>query len=170
MINRRSLLLAAPALLLPRSAGADFVSNGTNQRLVDWSQRPMVRDSGDVTTVAGRTQVLAASLPNGTVQIIFDGQSTNSNGVNGASGLSLTNIYNMSITTRGVIFNALEPLMSCDISQFHHGINLARSIIDNGFAGTDGRSPRCRRTPAPSRRGTQSFRRPSRRQRTIAHG
>ena len=77
----------------------------------------------------GRTQVLAASLPSGTVQIIFDGQSTNSNGVNSGFGGSTANIYNMSITTRWV-----KPLMSCDASQFHHGMYSARSIIDDGFA------------------------------------
>ncbi|MGY3117913.1 hypothetical protein ACVWXQ_001850 [Bradyrhizobium sp. S3.14.4] len=109
-----------------------YTSNGINQFTTDLVPRASVRGV-DVTGISGRTRVDPSTLT-GAVHIVFNGQSTNSCCVNSNYAGSTTNIYNMSVAHRGTVFNAAEPLLSCDITQGHHGFYLARSLIDGGYA------------------------------------
>ncbi|MET4722028.1 hypothetical protein ABIF63_006134 [Bradyrhizobium japonicum] len=109
-----------------------YTSNGLDQRIVDLNVRPSVRGA-DATTLSGKTQVAPSALA-GAVHLIFAGQSTNSCCVNSNYAGSTTNIFNLSVAHKGAVFNAADPLLSCDITQGHHGLYLARSLIDGGYA------------------------------------
>lgn len=131
MISRRAII-GAGAALLASPARAAFNTNGPDQRMVDFNLRPSVRGT-EASTLAGKVQVSPSSLT-GAVHLIFDGQSTNSCSVDTNYTGSTANIYNLSIAHRGAVFNAADPLLSCDITQGHHGLYLARSLIDGGYA------------------------------------
>lgn len=112
-----------------------FGSNGIDQRVTDLYVRPSVRGVDAVNSMAGRTQIDPSTLMGaGVIHLIFDGQSTNNSSVQTNFTGSTTNIYNLSLAHKGRVFTALEPLLNTDIQQGHHGMYLARGLIDDGYA------------------------------------
>lgn len=109
-----------------------FNSNGANQRVVDLNLRPQPLAGADNTTLSGRTRVDPATLA-GAVHIIFVGQSTNSNHIDGtASPVHADKIFNLSIGHGGACFVAVEPLLFASATNGHHGMYLADSLIASG--------------------------------------
>lgn len=96
----------------------------------EFALHPSIRGS-DATTLSGKT---SADPLAGVVLLIFAGQSTNSCSVNSNYLGSTAGIYNSSIAHAGAIFNAADPLLSTDITKGHHGLYLARGLIDDGIA------------------------------------
>lgn len=111
-----------------------FLSNGVDQRLVDFNMRPQALVGADNTTVSGRTRVDPSTLTDA-AHIIFIGQSTNSNHLDGtATPVHGSSIFNLSIGHRGACFVAVEPLLFASAVNGHHGMYLADSLIANGVA------------------------------------
>jgi hypothetical protein len=109
-----------------------FSSSGLNQRTVDLFVRASVRGV-DSTPLAGKTLV-DPSVVAGAVHLVFAGQSTNNCSINTNFTGNTSGIYNLSLAHRGAIFNAVDPLLSADLVLGHHGMYLARSLIDDGVA------------------------------------
>lgn len=110
-----------------------FNSNGIDQRVCDLQVRPSIRGV-DAVTLAGRTQVAASSIDQSRcVHIIFEGQSTNNNSIDGTYVPTHGSaIFNMSLQHRGALFLGQDPLLSGDIVQGHHGLRLADMLISAG--------------------------------------
>lgn len=113
-----------------------YSSNGPDQHRGDLYLRNQPQVGNDITTITGRTFVPASSIPADTLQIIFIGQSTNSNSVSGTMPVisNPDKIFNLSIANKGCSFKAAYPLISSDLILGHHGIILADLLINTGLA------------------------------------
>lgn len=130
------MLLTKRNFLSITGASVIMLAHGSvNQNDVDLNLRAQPLRGVDATTIAGRTQVDPATVA-GAVHIIFVGQSTNSNALQGVMPTPIhgDKIFNLSIGHKGSVFVAKNPLMSSDIVLGHHGFFLADSLISEGLA------------------------------------
>jgi hypothetical protein len=113
-----------------------FISNGLDQRVVDLSLRPNAPLNNDVYDVSGRTLRDISEITGRVCNIVFAGQSTNNNSVQGmTTPVHPTKIFNLSVahpmTTQ--IYQAKEPLLCSDLIKGHHGIAYADGLISGGY-------------------------------------
>lgn len=113
-----------------------FFSNGLNQAYSDMVLRNNAPTGNDVWSLTGRTLRGLSEVSGRVCNIVFIGQSTNNNGVQGFSSVSNgPNIFNLSIAhpMRDKIFEAKEPLLVSDIAGGHHGMHYADQLISGGY-------------------------------------
>jgi len=113
-----------------------FASNGIDQRVVDLNLRPNLPVDNDTWSLSGRTLRNISEITGRSCIILFIGQSTNNNGVQGmASPANPTKIFNLSLAypMPDKIYQAMEPLLSSDIVQGHHGMYYADQLIAGGY-------------------------------------
>lgn len=113
-----------------------FSSNGADQRLVDLNLRPNSPMNPDTWSLSGRTLRDISDITGRVCNIVFFGQSTNNNSVEGGfyTATNPTKIFNLSIAhpMKTKIFQAEEPLLVSDITDGHHGMALADKLITDG--------------------------------------
>lgn len=128
------LILALLLALICSSQAHAFHPAGEDQRTVDLTLRPNAPLNPEATTAAGRTRVDCKTLNEpGALLIPFIGQSTNNGAVAGTyAPVNGSKIFNLSIAHRGACFVAQEPLLSSDLLQGHHGMELADMLLSDG--------------------------------------
>lgn len=133
MLSRRQLIAGAAALV-PGAARASYF-HSIDQKSCDLQMRSNSPRNDEATSTDGRVRVDPATInAPSTILLAFYGQSTNNNAVKGgmttvAHGAS---IFNLSIAHRGAVFQAVEPLLSSDLLEAHHGMSLADQLIEGG--------------------------------------
>lgn len=113
-----------------------FSSNGIEQRISDLNLRSNSPVSNDATNLSGRVLRNLSDLTGRVCNIVFIGQSTNSNTIQNSTPTpqNPTKIFNLSIghPMQTQIFQAQEPLLSSDAILGHHGMPLADGLISDG--------------------------------------
>lgn len=112
-----------------------FASNGIDQSVADLKLRDNAPTGNDTWSLDGRILRNMSDLTGRVCNVVFIGQSTNNNGVEGTSVVQHgANIFNLSIAhpMRDKIYQAKEPLLVSDIVQGHHGMHYADQLISGG--------------------------------------
>lgn len=113
-----------------------FSSNGVDQRTVDLKVRSNAPLGDDTFSLSGRTLRNISEISGRACNIIFIGQSTNNNMVQGfTTPANPTRLFNLSLShpMHGQIYQAKEPLLTSDTTMGHHGIALGDGLVSGGY-------------------------------------
>ena len=114
-----------------------FSTNGLDQRVADLALRPNTPNNPESFSVTGRTVRQLSEITGRVCNIVFIGQSTNNNMVQGFyTPTNPTKLFNLSIAhpSRSQIFQAKEPLLTSDCQNGHHGMAYGDGLVSGGHA------------------------------------
>lgn len=112
-----------------------YSSIGLSQATSDLSIRSNYPTGDDVWSLSGRCIRNISEISGRSCNLLFIGQSTNNNGVQGFYSPSHgKNIFNLSLShpMKDKIFEAKEPLLTSDLIEGHHGLQYADQLISGG--------------------------------------
>lgn len=113
-----------------------YSSKGIDQRTVDLKLRPNAPLGDDVWSLSGRTLRSISEISGKACNVVFIGQSTNNNMVQGTTTpANPTKLFNLSLAhpMPSQIYQAKEPLLASDTTMGHHGIALGDGLVAKGY-------------------------------------
>lgn len=130
----RSRLNSSPSGVILSVKTVGWLEDGEiDQSTADLQTRSQAPINKDTFSITGRALRNISDITGRFCNIIFIGQSTNNNSVDGSTPTPAnpTNLFNLSLShpMKTQIFQAKEPLLTSDLTQGHHGLPLADALV-----------------------------------------